>query len=101
MLMEEEIAVVNKEKLGKPKYRMISRNEFCEFLDDRFKEKVLEDGVQDFRVDVDSRGIDLKEERKMISWMDYQNLDNVIKVQVGYGHIKPLIPMIVVHGDFS
>ncbi|KAL3500461.1 hypothetical protein ACH5RR_039554 [Cinchona calisaya] len=104
MLKEEEIVVVNKEKLDKPKYGMISKDEFCEFLDDRFNGKEVLKMVHKISVLMliqGFNGINLKERRNMISWMDYQNSKKVTKVQVGYSHIQPLIPMFSAHDDFS
>ncbi|KAL3513836.1 hypothetical protein ACH5RR_026553 [Cinchona calisaya] len=52
-------------------------------------------------VDVVSRGIDLKAGKEMTAWIEYRDSEKMIRVWVGYSHVRPLNPILVAQVDFS
>ncbi|KAK2989248.1 hypothetical protein RJ640_031000 [Escallonia rubra] len=52
-------------------------------------------------VDVTSRGVDLKSGKEMTAWIEYTDLDKLIRIWVGYSQVKPSRPVIVTQIDLS
>lgn len=52
-------------------------------------------------VDVFSRGIDLKSGRQITAWIEYRDAMKMIRVWIGYSHIRPPSPILVTQIDLS
>ncbi|KAL3524823.1 hypothetical protein ACH5RR_013195 [Cinchona calisaya] len=52
-------------------------------------------------VGIDLRRTDFGAGKEMIAWINNEDSEEVIKVEEGYGHIRPLNPIIDIQGNFS
>ncbi|XP_047340582.1 L-type lectin-domain containing receptor kinase S.6 [Impatiens glandulifera] len=100
-------------RMGLPDWEPESQDRFFAVEFDTNFDPLLQD-VNDNHIGIDlnsvvsvvsvnliSKGIDLRSDRKMTAWVEYKDGDKKLMVWVGYTKMKPLTPLLVASIDLS